>query len=66
MLNMLLHDWEPVITSKRVQFFNNNSIGQLCQELLKFQAALPTVLLDMKVQGGLSAEQLLEIISQAQ
>ncbi|MCK9395109.1 MAG: glycosyltransferase [Methylobacter sp.] len=65
-LNMLLHDWEPIIASKRVQFFNHNAIGQLCEEWLKFQAALPTVLLDMKVQGGLRSEQLFELIDQAQ
>ncbi|TAK61759.1 glycosyltransferase [Methylobacter sp.] len=65
-LNMLLHDWEPVIRSERVQFFNHNAIGLLCQEFLQFQVALPTVLLDMKVQGGLRAEQMLELINQAQ
>lgn len=66
-LNMLLHDWEQIITSKRIQFFyNTNSINQLCRELSKFQAALPTVLLDMKAPGGLNAGQLLELISQAQ
>jgi len=64
-LNMLLHDWEPIIASKRIQFFNHNSIDWLCREFLQFQAALPTVLLDMKVQGGLRAEQLLELINQA-
>jgi len=66
LLNMLLHDWELIITSKRVQLYNHNAIGQLCEEWLKFQAALPTVLLDMKVQGGLRPEQLLELIGQAQ
>jgi len=65
-LNMLLHDWEPVITSKRVQFFNHNAIDRLCEAFLQFQVALPTVLLDTKVQGGLRVDQMLEFIKQAQ
>lgn len=65
-LSLLLHDWTPVITSKRVRFFNTHSIDRLCEQFLQPQAAFPTVLLDLNAQEGLSTEQFLEIISQAQ
>jgi hypothetical protein len=67
LLNMLLHDLEDIIISKRVQFFyDNNSIDQFYLELLKHQVALPTVLLDMKQQGDLKAGQVLELVNLAQ
>lgn len=66
-LNMLLHDWEYIINSKRVQFFyGNNSIDLIYIEWLKFQAALPTVLLDMKAKCGFQAQQVLAFVNQTQ
>jgi len=65
-LNMLLHDWEQIITSKRIQFFYDNAIDRFYLELQKNQAALPTVLLDMKAQGDLKAGQVLEFVNRAE
>ncbi|MGZ5049777.1 MAG: glycosyltransferase family protein [Methylobacter sp.] len=66
LLNMLLHDWATVIVSKRVRFFNINSIGTLREQFLHPQNMLPTVLLDINAQDGLSTPQFVEIINQAQ
>lgn len=65
-LNMLLHDWEEIITSKRIQFFYDSAIDRFYLELQKNQAALPSVLLDMKAEGNLKARQVLELVNQAQ
>jgi len=65
-LNMLLHDWEQIITSKRIQFFYDKAIDRFYLELQKNQAALPTVLLDMKAQGDLKAGQVLEFVNRAE
>ncbi|MGZ4953910.1 MAG: glycosyltransferase family protein, partial [Methylobacter sp.] len=65
-LNMLLHDWEQIITSKRIQFFYDKAIDRFYLELQKNQAALPTVLLDMKAQGDLMSGQVLEFVNRAE
>jgi len=65
-LNMLLHDWEQIITSKRIQFFYDKAIDRFYLELQKNQAALPTVLLDMKALGDLKAGQVLEFVNRAE